>query len=80
MDCSVDDIIAFCRKRHVKVTGCFMIRTRIWGTQSAKLFVAKENMEVILGPDFRPEHILCRPWERLPPLLLKIQIRQNEAD
>ena len=67
MDCSADDILAFCRKRNVTTTGCFMLRTRIWGTQSAKLFVAKEKADLIARPDFWPELICCRPWERDPP-------------
>ena len=33
-----DDIISYCRGRNVLVTGCYLIRSRVWGTQSAKIY------------------------------------------
>ena len=67
MDCSADDIVAHCRQWNVTATGCFMLRTRVWGTQLAKLFIAKGETELVMSPDFWPEFICCRPWERDPP-------------
>ena len=62
-----DDIISYCRGRHVLVTGCYLIRSRVWSTQSAKIYVDKKCRERILEDSFWPEHLSCRVWEADPP-------------
>jgi len=49
------------------VTGCQMLRSRVWGTQSAKLYVSESSVESLAKDQFWPEHISYRPWERIPP-------------
>ena len=67
LDSTADDIVSYCRTRSVSVTGCSLVRSRVWGTQSAKLFVATSSTDKILDESFWPEHIRCRKWDKHPP-------------
>ena len=67
LDSTVEDILTYCRKRSVLVTGCYMIRTRVWGTQSAKLFVSRQHLDAVLSDSFWPDLIKCRKWELAAP-------------
>ena len=51
----------------VTVTGCYFIRTRIWGTQSEKVYVDDSSMETVLRESFWPDLVECRRWETTPP-------------
>ena len=64
---SMEDVITFCRLKGVLVAGCYSIRTRVWGTQSMKLFAESGAEETILGAGFWPEHVNCRKWAKNPP-------------
>ena len=64
---NVEDVLQHCRERRVNVAGCFFIRTRIWGTQSAKILVADCSVAEVLKDGFWPEKIECRRWESTPP-------------
>ena len=66
-DCNPADVICFCKERRVTVTGCFFIRTRIWGTQSAKAYVDDSSLETVLRESFWPNLVECRRWETTPP-------------
>ena len=68
-DNTADEVIQYCRERSVQVTGCYLLRSKIWGTQSAKLFVSTDHVEEVRdrASEFWPEHITCRSWERDPP-------------
>ena len=66
-DCSASAIEKYCRDRSVTVTGCYLLRSRAWGTVSAKLFVAEANSDAVVTSSFWPEYVCCRPWERSPP-------------
>ena len=68
-DNTADEVIKYCRERSVQVTGCYLLRSKIWGTQLAKLFVSTDHVEEVRdrASDFWPEHITCRSWERDPP-------------
>ncbi len=67
LDCCSEDVIQHCKERGVTVTGCLFIRTRIWGTQSAKLFVADKSVSEVISECFWPDFIKCRRWEATPP-------------
>ena len=64
---SAEDVLTHCRLKNVTVTGCYPIRTRQWGTQVMKLFAEASAEEVILGDDFWPDLVWCRPWLKDPP-------------
>ena len=66
-DCNVADVVRYCREKRVIVTGCYFIRTRIWGTQSAKVFVDDASLEAVLSEDFWPNLVECRRWTATPP-------------
>ena len=55
LDCRLEDVVRFCTDCRVIVTGCYFIRTRVWGTQSAKLFVAESSASAVLRDGFWPE-------------------------
>ena len=59
---SAADVISCCRERNVHVTGCYLIRTRVWGTQSAKLFINTKSLDSVLAEDFWPDLIKCRKY------------------
>ena len=63
LESDADDIVSYCRSKAVVITGCYLIRSRIWGTQSAKIYVDKESKELVLGDSFWPTHLKCRVWE-----------------
>ena len=67
LDSCADDIISYCRKRNVPVTGCYLIRSRVWGTQSAKIYVDKEAKERVVADGFWPTFLRCRIWEAEAP-------------
>ena len=69
LDCWLEDVVRFCTDCRVIVTGGYFIRTRVWGTQSAKLFVAESSAFAVLRGGFWPEMIRCRSWEATPPRL-----------
>ncbi len=66
-DCTEEQIRNYCNKRSVQTTGCYILRSRNWGTQSAKLFVANDCSDTVEQTDFWPEFIQCRQWMRDPP-------------
>ena len=66
-DCNPADVIRYCKERRVTVTGCYFIRTRIWGTQSAKVYVDDSSLETVLHQRFWPNLVECRRWETTPP-------------
>ena len=66
-DSTEEQIRSYCNKRFVQTTGCYLLRSRNWGTQSAKLFVAADCSDTVEQTDFWPEFIHCRPWIRDPP-------------
>ena len=66
-DCNPADVIRYCKERRVTVTGCYFIRTRIWGTQSAKVYVDDSSLETVLRDSFWPTLVECRRWETTPP-------------
>ena len=47
-----EDILLHCRAKGITVTGAYMLRTKIWGAQSAKLFVAAADREAVLAEHF----------------------------
>ena len=63
---TVEDVVTFCRLKRVNITGCYPVHTRVWGTQSMKVFVERSAEEVILSKDFWPEHVSCRKWLKNP--------------
>ena len=67
LESTAEDIVSYCRTRNVSVTGCYLVRSRVWGTQSAKLFAATSSADKILDSNFWPEHMRCRKWDNYPP-------------
>lgn len=67
LDCTPADVLRYCKTRGVVLTGCVFIRTRVWGTQSAKIFVAEKCASEVVTADFWPDLIKCRRWEFTPP-------------
>ena len=67
LESTAEQIVAYCRERKVLVTGCHFIRTRVWGTQSAKIFVGSDCLESVTASSFWPEFIKCRKWESVAP-------------
>ncbi len=67
LECTVSDVVSYCRQRRVVITGCYMIRTRMWGTQSAKIFVSDNCSASIMKVGSWPEFVRCRLWECDPP-------------
>ena len=61
LESTAEQIVAYCRE--VLVTGCHFIRTRVWGTQSAKIFVGSDCLESVTASSFWPEFIKFRKWE-----------------
>ena len=62
-----DDILRYCQDRKVLVTGVYWLRTRVWGTQSAKLYLSVDAAERVLSEHFWPQKIRCRAWRSSPP-------------
>lgn len=62
-----EDVVAFCRQRNIVVTGCYCIPTRVWGTQSMKLFLDESAERKVLDSNFWPEFVKCRVWTKEPP-------------
>ena len=77
-DCSAEQIRKHCRERGVNTSGCYLLRSRNWGTTSAKLFVAVDCCSVIEGSGFWLEFIECRLWMRDPPARLHTSPGQNQ--
>ena len=67
LDSQADDIRHYCREHGVLLSGVYLIHTRVWGTQSAKLYVATDSAECVLSDNFWPKNIRCRVWESSPP-------------
>ena len=62
-----EDIKQYCKSKSVNALGCYLLRSRAWSTQSAKLSVADTSSEQVLVESFWPRLVRCRPWERDPP-------------
>ena len=62
-----EDVRRYCHDRRVLVTGLYWIHTRVWGTQSAKVYVSEDAADRVLSDGFWPEHIRCRQWQSSPP-------------
>ena len=67
LDCTPEDVVLHCKQRRVAVTGCVFIRTRLWGTHSAKLYVAENCTVDVVKDGFWPSLIRCRKWDLNPP-------------
>ena len=67
LDSSAADVASYCEARHVRITGCYLIRSRVWGTVSAKIFVDCGAWSKVLDSGFWPEFIRCRQWKSTPP-------------
>ena len=68
IECSVRDIVHYCQKQNILVTGCFLLPTRVSHVcKTAKIFVLPQFEKSILSPDFWPEFVNCRVWEATPP-------------
>ena len=67
LNSQADDIRHYCREHGVLLSGVYLIHTRVWGTQSAKLYVATDSAERVLSDNFLPKNIPCRVWESSPP-------------
>ena len=78
LESKVEDVLTHCRQRRVNVAGCFFIRSRNWGTQSAKIFVADSFVDDVLKEGFWPEMIECRRWESMPPRRSRARLSDNQ--
>ena len=78
LESKVEDVLTHCRQRRVNVAGCFFIRSRNWGTQSAKIFVADSFVDDVLKEGFWPEMIECRRWESTPPRRSRARLSDNQ--
>ena len=78
LESKVEDVLTHCRQRRVSVAGCFFIRSRNWGTQSAKIFVADSFGEDVRKEGFWPEMIECRRWESTPPRRSRARLSDNQ--
>ena len=67
LDSGPEDVLAYCRKKNIVVTGCYPIPTRVWGTKSMKVFLDSSAETHVLSPTFWPEHVRCRIWSKEPP-------------
>ena len=67
-DSTVDDIIDYCRRKSVTVTGVYLLRSKAWGTVSAKAFINKLDGEKVLSDGFWPPFMKCRLWRKEPPV------------
>jgi len=65
--CSAEQIRKYCLERGVRTTGCYLLRSRIWGTQSAKLFVSDECCDKMDTSGFWPQYVSHREWRYSPP-------------
>ena len=63
-DCPAEQIPKHCRERGVNTSGGYLLRSRNWGTTSAKLFVVVDCCSIIEQSGFWPEFIECRLWMR----------------
>ena len=63
LESDADEIVFYCRSKKVAITGCYLIRSRIWGAQSAKIYIDKESKMNVLDESFWPTHLKCRVWE-----------------
>ena len=63
LDSTVQDVLAYCKKKNVVATGCYLVRSRVWGTLSAKVFVSSNDLDKVLEVSFWPDLIKCRKWE-----------------
>ena len=64
---AVEDVVTYCKQKGVNTTGCYPLPTRLWGTQTMKIFVDKQSEQVVLASDFWPDLVQCRAWQKLPP-------------
>ena len=46
-DSTEEQTRSYCNKRSVQTTGCYLLRSRNWGTQSAKLFVVADCSDAV---------------------------------
>ena len=51
IDLTADDVIDYCHRRNITVTGCFILRPQVWhGTRTAKLFTSSDFEKRLLAP------------------------------
>ena len=62
-----DDVFDFCSRKGVLITGCYLLRSRVWGTKSAKIYVDINAKETVLSDSFWPDILKCRVWEASAP-------------
>ena len=63
LDTSARDVVDYCQKRKITVTGCVMFPSKIfYGTLCAKLTAESSGEEEILSDEFWPNGISVRPW------------------
>ena len=67
LDTWTDDVLAHIKMKGVTATGCYSIRTKVWGTASMKVFIDKAAEQTVLSADFWPEHVRCCEWLKAPP-------------
>ena len=67
MDTTTDDVLAYVKLKGVTITGCYAISTKVWGTASMKVFIAKSAEPTVLDSNFWPEFVKCREWMKTPP-------------
>ena len=68
LDSNEWDIVSFCCSKNVLVTGCYLLRSRVWGTQSAKIYVDLTSKSTVLAEHFWPAHLKCREWQADAPV------------
>ena len=70
IDCDEAALIKYCRSKNVRVSSCRFLKSKLFGTKSARLSVSVEDAEAanILDAEFWPDNITARPW-KFPPKL-----------
>ena len=70
IDCDEAALIKYCRSKNVRVSSCRFLKSKLFGTKSARLSVSVEDAEAanILDEEFWPDNITARPW-KFPPKL-----------
>ena len=65
VSCPEDTLVNYCLSRQVRVESCRFLKSKHFGTQSARLVVSAEDAQAtnMVNESFWPENITARPWK-----------------
>ena len=55
-------VVEYTKRNGVEVRSCYMLKSKIYGTNSARIKVAIQDKDKILDSSFWPENVRVRSW------------------